>query len=249
MKILLLDIETAPTNVYTWSLYPKFINPNDVQKTGYTLCWAAKWLGDKEVMYSSVRDGEKQMLKRIHALVDEADAVIHYNGRKFDMPTLNREFLRYRMAPPSHYHQMDLLLTVRKQFRFESNKLDYVCQRLGLGGKVQHKGMSLWYGCMEGKESDWNTMERYNKRDVRILEKLYKYVLPWITGHPNAGLYKPTTRPTCSTCGSTNVVKKGTQYNTTRVSYDRYKCNDCDTPLRSRMQSKRTSPNVLVRQG
>jgi DNA polymerase elongation subunit (family B) len=247
MKILLLDIETAPTNVYTWSLFPKYVNPNDVMEAGYTLCWAAKWLGQKEVIYADVRNGEKKMLSKIHSMLEEADAVVHYNGRKFDMPTLNREFVRNNMDPPSHYHQIDLLMTVRKQFRFESNKLDYVCQRLGLGGKVKHKGMSLWYGCMEGNEADWNTMARYNKRDVRILEKLYKHLLPWIAGHPNVGLYKQNTRPTCSTCGSTNVVKKGTQYNTTRVSYNRWKCNSCGTPLRERLQSKKTDAHVLVR--
>jgi len=247
MKILLLDIETAPTNCFTWSLFPKYIDPSNIVTNGYTLCWAAKWYGEKKVMYADIRDGEEAMLSQIHSLLEEADAVVHYNGQKFDMPTLNREFVRYGMHPPKHYHQIDLIQTVRKQFRFESNKLDHVCKRLGLGEKVQHKGMSLWFGCMEGRESDWKVMARYNQRDVRILEKLYVHLRPWITGHPNAGLYKATHRPTCSTCGSTNVVKKGTQYNSTRVSYERYKCNDCGTPLRKRLQAQRTSPNVLVR--
>ncbi len=247
MKILLLDIETTPTQTWTWSLFPKYIDPDWIVKPGRTLCWAAKWLGGKEVFYADVRNGEKQMLEAMEVLLDSADAVIHYNGTKFDMPTLNREFVRYGIDPPSHYHQIDLLKTVRKQFKFQSNKLDYVCKELGLGGKVKHKGMSLWFGCMEGNVSDWNTMERYNKRDVRILEKLYKHLLPWITNHPNVGLYKNTARPTCSTCGSTNVVSKGTQYNTKSASYKRYKCNNCGTPLRSRLQSQRTSANVLTR--
>lgn len=247
MKILLIDIETAPTKVYSWSLWPKYIDPDWIQDSGHTLCWAAKWLGEREVMYADIRDGEEKMLTKIHDLLDRADAVVHYNGTKFDMPTLNREFVRYKMDPPSHYHQIDLLKTVRKQFNFESNKLDYVCQRLGLGAKVKHKGMSLWFGCMEGNESDWNIMSKYNKRDVRILEKLYRHVLPWIWNHPNVALHKPTNRPTCSSCGSTNVVSKGNQYNTKSASYHRWKCNKCGTPLRSRLQAQRTSENVLVR--
>ena len=247
MKILLLDIETAPTNVYTWSLWPKYVSPDDVMESGYTLCWAAKWLGKKEVHYADVRDGEEQMLQTMHDLLDEADAVIHYNGTKFDIPILNREFVRYGFHPPSHYHQIDLLKTVKRQFRFESNKLDYVCKRLGLGGKVKHKGMSLWYGCMEGKESDWKVMARYNKRDVRILEKLYKHLLPWIHNHPNVAVSANPTRPTCHNCGSADVVKKGTQYNTKTASYDRYKCNTCGTPMRSRYRNSTINTGVMTR--
>ena len=248
MKILYLDIETAPTLVYTWSLWPKFINPSWIQAHGHTLCWAAMWEGEREVKYGSIRDGEEAMLKEIHDLLEEADAVVHYNGTKFDMPILNREFIRYSMAPPSHYHQIDLLKTVRAQFKFESNKLDSICQRLGLGAKVKHKGMSLWFGCLAGNVSDWKVMERYNKRDVKILRKLYKYLLPWIHNHPNVGMWvTDPSKPVCTTCASTKVVPKGTQYNTKAASYRRYKCLDCGTPLRSRLSTQQTSPHVLAR--
>ena len=248
MKILYLDIETAPTCTYTWSLWPKYIDPNNIVANGHTLCWAALWEGEREVMYASIRDGEESMLRTIWDLLDEADTVVHYNGTKFDMPILNREFIRLGMEPPSHYHQVDLLKTVRQQFRFESNKLDHVCQRLGLGGKVKHKGMSLWFGCMAGVLSDWKIMERYNKTDVKILRKLYKSLLPWIHNHPNVGLWVTDPQvPVCTTCGSTKVVPKGTQFNTKAVSYRRWKCNDCGTPLRSRLATKKTSTNIMQR--
>ena len=247
MKILHGDIETAPTNVYTWSLWPKFVSPSDVVEAGYTLCWSAMWEGERKVMYGSINDDE-DFIQRIWELLDEADAVVHYNGTKFDIPVLYKEFLLRGLPPPSHFHQIDLLKTVRKQFKFESNKLDYVCQRLGLGAKTQHKGMSLWYGCMEGNKASWRTMERYNKQDVRLLRKLYRKLLPWIHNHPNVGMWvDDPKKPTCSNCGSTNVVSKGKQYNTKAASYQRWSCNTCGTPLRSRLRSKPTSENVLMR--
>lgn len=246
IKILYLDIETAPTLAYTWSLFPKFININDITEPGYTLCWAAKWEGDREVKFGSVKDDD--MLVTIHELLDEADAVVHYNGTRFDMPTLNREFVLNNMAPPSHYHQIDLLKTVRKQFRFQSNKLDFVAQQLGLGAKTQHKGMALWHGVMAGDKKDWKMMERYNRQDVALTQKLYKALLPWIHNHPNVGMWvEDPKNPVCTNCGSQNVHKHGTQYNTKSASYTRYKCNKCETPLRARLQTKKTSPNVLVR--
>ena len=247
MKVLHLDIETAPTNVYTWSLWPKFVNPSDVQEAGYTLCWSAMWEGDRTVMYGSITE-DGSFIDKVWQLLDEADAVVHYNGSKFDIPTLNKEFLLRGLPPPSHFHQIDLLRTVRKQFRFESNKLDYVCQRLGIGAKTQHKGMALWYGCMDGDPVSWRIMERYNKQDVKLLRKLYRFLLPWIHNHPNVGMWvDDPKKPTCSNCGSQNVHKKGTQYNTKAASYDRYKCNTCGTPMRSRKSVNKTNENVLLR--
>lgn len=248
MRILHLDIETAPTNVYTWSLWPKYVNPSDVQEAGYTLCWAAMWEGERQVMYGSINDKDPDFIHEVWRLLDDADAVVHYNGTKFDIPTLHREFVREGLPPPSHFHQIDLLKTVRKQFKFESNKLDYVCQQLGLGAKTQHKGMSLWYGCMENDAKSWKVMEKYNKQDVKLLRKLYKKLLPWITNHPNKGMWiENPKKPTCTNCGSTNLHRKGTQFNTKTVSYERFTCNTCGTPLRGRLRTKPTSENVLVR--
>jgi len=248
MKILYLDIETAPTSVWTWSLWPKYISPSDQIEAGYTLCWAAMWEGEREVKYSRTKDGKEEMLRTIWRLLDDADAVVHYNGTKFDIPILFREFVQLGMEPPSHFHQIDLLKTVRKQFKFNSNKLDYVCKELGLGTKTHHKGMALWYGCMDGREQDWKIMERYNKQDVKLLRKLYKRILPWIHNHPNVGMWvEDPKKPTCTNCGSTNLKLKGKQYNTKAASYTRYKCKTCGTPLRARLQTERTSENVLMR--
>jgi len=249
LKILHLDIETAPTNCYTWSLFPNRINIGDIVEPGYTLCWAAMWEGERNVQFSSIyRDGEEQMVSKVHALLEEADAVVHYYGTNFDIPTLNREFIKLGLEPPSHYYQIDLIKVVRKNFKFASNKLDFVCQQLGLGAKTHHKGMELWHKCMDRNPRAWKTMERYNKQDVKLLHRLYHKLLPWIHIHPNVGLYRDDpTRPTCSTCGSTNVVAKGTQFNARAASYKRWKCNSCGTPLRSRNKLNKNNENVLVR--
>lgn len=248
MKLLYLDIETAPTLVWTWSFFPKYLDPSWEVQAGHTLSFAAMWEGDREVIYADIRDGEEDMLQQIHGLLDEADAVVHYNGTKFDIPTLNREFVRNGLTPPSHYHQIDLLRTVRSQFKFTSNKLDYICQALGLGAKTQHKGMALWFGCMKNNPADWKMMERYNKQDTKLLQKLYKHLLPWIHNHPNVAMWKDdVTRPTCTNCGSHEVQSRGTQYNTKTMSYQRYKCNACGTNLRSRLRSKATEPGVMMR--
>lgn len=227
MKTLMLDIETSPNKVFTWGLFNQNIAINQIDEAGYTLCWAAKWLNEPHMKFASLhKDGKEKMLMEIYRLINEADVVIHFNGIKFDMPTLNKEFLLLGWSPPSPCLQVDLYRVVRKQFRFPSNKLDYVCQALGLGGKTQHKGMELWRECMAGLDSAWRKMEKYNRRDVVLLEKLYQRLLPWIPNHPNHGLFVDQDDRVCPNCGGSNLHKRG-RYYTATMSYQRYRCVDC----------------------
>lgn len=227
MKILLLDIETAPNTAYVWGLFKQNISISQIVDSSKMLCWAAKWLGEEKVHFSSILDGHKKMLKQIHTMLEEADAVVHYNGSRFDIPTLNKEFLVNKMLPPSPYHQIDLLRTARQQFRFPSNKLDYVGKALGVGKKESHEGFELWIKCMNKDKEAWKTMEKYNKQDVVLLEQVYYEFLPWIKNHPNKAVFDETAQ-TCPTCGSGLLSKRG--YNVTKSGkYQRYQCNACGT--------------------
>ena len=226
MKILLLDIETAPNLVHVWGLWQQNVGLPQIIDAGYVLSWAAKWLGEDEVMFASTYDtGHKRMLKKIHTLLDEADAVVHYNGTKFDIPTLNKEFLMYDLDPPSPTKNIDLLRTARGQFKFPSNKLDYIAQALGLGKKVKHIGHELWIKCMENDPVAWDQMKEYNIHDVVLLEKVYWKFLPWIKGHINYSLVESNSF-VCPKCGSTHYHRRGFLF-TQACKYQRYKCLDC----------------------
>ena len=83
IKILILDIETAPNLVHAWGLWDQSIGLNQIVKPTYTLCWAAKWLGKKQVFFRDHK--EKEFVKDIYELLTEADAVVHFNGCKFDL--------------------------------------------------------------------------------------------------------------------------------------------------------------------
>lgn len=225
MKILLLDIETAPNTAFIWRLFKENIGLNQLIESSYVLCWCAKWYGESEVMFDSVyRSSPKRMLQRIHKLLDEADAVVHFNGNKFDIPTLNKEFLEYGMAPPSPAKQIDLYKVVRARFRFISNKLTYLAEKLRLGKKID-TSFKLWVDCMNNNPDAWAKMERYNKQDVRLLERLYKRLLPWIKQHANHSLYSEKSL-VCPNCASTKWQRRGYTY-TAAAKYQRYQCTGC----------------------
>lgn len=238
MKILLLDIETAPNTAHVWGLWDQNVGLNQLLESSYVLCWAAKWLGDPHIFFSSVYETDtRKMLKEIHRLLEEADAVVHYNGTKFDIPTLNKEFLLHGLKPPAPYRQVDLLKVARNQFKFPSNRLDYVASALRLGDKYKHEGHELWIKCMNNDPTAWKEMEKYNKHDVLLLEAVYDRFKPWIRHHANHALYG-SNGLVCPNCGSTSYQRRGFAY-TSASKYQRFQCRGCGNWFR---QGKSVAP-------
>lgn len=225
MRILLLDIETAPNQVFVWGLFNQFVSIDQIIKPGYTMCYSAKWYGKPEIYFDSInRSSPMEMTASIHRLLSQADVVVHWNGKKFDIPTLNKEFIKYRFVPPAPFKQLDLIETSKRRFRFTSNKLDFVAQELGLGKKLD-TDFQLWVDCMEFDPLAWEQMEEYNKNDVVLLEKIYDRFMPWIPDHPNHGLYKENPK-VCPNCGGVHYSKRGFSF-TLAGKYQRYQCRDC----------------------
>lgn len=225
MRVLMLDIETAPNLAYVWGLWDQNVSINQLVNAGYVLCWSAKWLGSDEVMFDSIhKSGEEKMLRRIHKLLNQADVIVTHNGIKFDLPTLNKEFILHEFDPPSPYKQVDTLMACRRVFRFASNKLDYVAQAMGLGNKVKHSGFELWIQCMAGDKAAWVEMETYNRQDVVLLENLYNKILPWLPNHPNRSVYDEA--KCCPNCGSGQYQRRGSGV-TRATKYARYQCKGC----------------------
>jgi uncharacterized protein YprB with RNaseH-like and TPR domain len=183
MKILLLDIETTPMQVYAWGLWDQNITIDQIIKPTEMLCFGARWLDKKKVIFKSVHhDGKKEMLQELHGLMEEADILVGWNSAAFDHKHINREFLENGMTPPSPVKDLDLMSITKANFQFPSNKLDYVAQALGVGSKVKHSGFSLWVRCMEGDKKAWKEMKEYQVQDVNLLVDLYYHLLPWFTG-------------------------------------------------------------------
>jgi DNA polymerase elongation subunit (family B) len=249
MKILMLDIETSPNIAHVWGLFKQNVALNQLMDSSQMMCFAAKWYGNSKIYFRSTHaDGQKKMLVELWNLMSEADVIVHFNGKRFDIPTINKEFIIAGMAPPDPYHQIDLYTTVKTRFRFPSNKLDYVSKILGLGEKIKHMGHDLWVQCMAGNNTAWSKMKEYNIHDIVLLEKLYVKLLPWIKNHPNYGLFNETEKSVCPNCGSHHIIKNG--FETTLTSkYQRYRCVECKTPIRGRKTIiDPTMKNVMLTQ-
>lgn len=246
-KILFIDIETAPSLATVWSIWNQNIGLSQLLASGYLLSWAAKWKGSKEMLFDATwKSGKEGVVQSAWKLLTEADIVVHYNGRRFDIPTLNKEFLLYKLAPPAPYKQVDLCLTAKKQFKLVSYKLAYLTKLLGMKGKIK-VNHQLWLDVMAGKAEAQAKMEKYNKRDVTELEEVYNRLLPWIADHPNVGLYAPHPGIVCPNCGGKHIQARGFQ-RAKSCLYKRYQCQSCGRWLRSRFAEKREGDRQTLTQ-
>jgi predicted RNA-binding Zn-ribbon protein involved in translation (DUF1610 family) len=177
------------------------------------------------------------MIVDAHELLSEADAVCHYNGASFDIPRLNAEFLKMGLPPTPKIPQIDLKTVVMNKFGFVSSKLAFIGPELEIGEKVKNSGWDLWRGCLNGDPKCWKEMETYNKQDVKLLERLYNKLLPWIDNHPNMNLFVEGENPVCPNCGGSKLTRRGIERATTYM-YRRILCNDCGKWSRERIRDK-----------
>lgn len=239
-KVLIFDIETAPIMAYVWKLWDNTVSLNMIEQDWFVLSWSAKWLGapEDEVMYEDQRkskdiENDKKILKSIWKLLDEADIVITQNGKSFDQKKLNARFILNGMEPTSSYRHIDTLSIAKSVFKFTSNKLEYMTDKLCTKyKKLKHakfSGFSLWKECMKGNKEAWKEMELYNRYDVLSLEELYTKLIPW-DNSINFNVYHDDNIHVCK-CGSIDFVKKGFHYTNTG-KFQRYRCKSCGSEHR-----------------
>ena len=222
-RILFLDIETRPMLVHAWQMRDVNVSLNQVMEFGGTICVGAGWAGEKVQFFSDWTDGHRAMLEAVHKLWCEADVIIGYNHERFDLRKLRSEMAKENMAPPPPVTTIDLYRTVRSQFGLDSNKLDHVAQILGLGSKIKHEGHGLWTKVLAGDPSAQKRMERYCVQDVRLTERVYRRILPWINNHPHLGCTAPTA---CGSCGSARTQRRGVR-RTKASLIERVHCQAC----------------------
>jgi hypothetical protein len=229
---LTLDIETAPHLADVWTLWNNNVSLNQLRESSYVLCWAAKWRGSKKMMFGSEWTNPTEFIEEIHSLLDSADAIVGYNTDRFDIPTLNREFLKEKLGPPAPYQSIDLYKVVKRKFKFASNKLVHVCEELNIGTKVKHEGHGLWTAVQNGDAAAQKRMEKYCKGDVfPLTEGLHDYLLPWIPNYPNRLLYlddngNDNNGGSCVRCAEGILQKRGFYY-TANGKYQTYRCGGC----------------------
>lgn len=186
-NILYIDLEVSKSMVFNYGLKvpSKYINPDDLFHERYIICWAASYVGNSKVWSECVTTEEaqawddKRILGRLQELMSSADIIAGHNVMSFDIKHANARFLLNGLEPVINKKALDTLKIARSKFAFESNRLDYISQRLGFRGKddIRH---SDWLKIVTtGDEATLKKVNKYCKGDVsngkKVLEMLMKY--------------------------------------------------------------------------
>lgn len=258
-KVLILDVETSASIVYSFSRFKAFIKPDQVIQEPYMLTWAGKWLGNPNIISYKLPDfqelfdynfkSDELLIKELWNILDEADIVVIHNA-KFDKGWFNQRAMFWGLVPPSPYKIIDTLRELKQICALPSNSLANAANFFELPNrKLDNAGWSLWQGCMEGNPQDFISMETYNVGDITTLENLYLKLRPFMQQHPNVSLYTKTESPACVVCGSgdlTQIVGKSSYTNLSE--FEVLRCNNCGKVNRKRinLRSKEQMKNTLM---
>lgn len=227
-KIYLWDIETGYNIVNLFSLFQpgKHIHYSAIEQERYIICGSVKELGKPGVhSYSvdpNIPTNDYSVVKWLLQALGDADAIIAHNGDKFDYKYLNTRALYHGLDPLPPVIQIDTLKMARSKFYFNSNRLDYLGQFLGVGEKI-HVDQKLWAEALVGNSKAISDIVKYNKQDVKLLEQVYLKLAPYCETKLNRALFNDEV---CPLCGSENYENRGYSTNRTGV-YQRYQCQDC----------------------
>lgn len=209
VKRLIWDIETSPNVVLAFRAgYDININPDAIISERKIICIAYKWEDEKKtnILKWDENQNDIVMLAKFTAVASEADELIAHYGDRFDLPWFRTRCLIHGLDPLPPYKTVDTKAWASRNFYFNSNKLDYLGEVLGLGKK--HKtDFSLWKDIVLKKcPKAMKVMCDYCERDVELLEQVYKRLAPYVTSYKtHAGVFAGSDKWTCPRTGSMDV--------------------------------------------
>jgi hypothetical protein len=202
---LFFDIETSPCIGFFWKPGYKLNIPyENIITEAAIICICYKWEGEKKVHHLTwdKNKSDKQMLIEFSKIINESDECVGQNSMKFDLPWIRTRCLFHRIPMFPDYIHVDTLKEFRSKFRFNSNRMNYVGQYLGLGGKI-HTEFDLWRDItLKNDQKAMDKMVSYCKEDVRLLERIYHELKNHIKPKQNYGMLYNSDKISCPECGA-----------------------------------------------
>jgi hypothetical protein len=220
IKRLFFDIETSPNVGYFWRAgYKQNISYENIIQERKIICISYKWEG-KDKVHTLTWDKnqcDKKMLEKFIKVANRADELVGHNGDRFDIKWIRTRCVFHRVPMFPKYRTLDTLKKSRGGFYFNSNRLDYIAQYLGVGAKVKHDGFSMWVEVMNGNKKALKDMVRYCEGDVVVLEDVYHVIKNYVLNNTHNGVLTGGYKHSCPNCGNddavllkNNVTAKGT---------------------------------------
>ena len=175
-KRLFFDIEVSPNIVLSWRIGNNLnLDHNSIIQERAIICICYKWEGEDKVSSIQWNNGDDtDLVGKFTKIIDSADEVIAQNGDSFDIKWLRTRCIYHGIPMSPKLNSIDTLKMARNNFKFNSNKLDYMGKFFGLGSKMK-TDFGLWKDILlKNDKKAMSTMIAYCKQDVILLEEVYK---------------------------------------------------------------------------
>lgn len=228
IRRLYFDIETSPNIVTTWNVgYNLTIDYSNIIQERAIICICYKWEHDSTV-YSLNWDGssDKRMIEEFLEVIKTADEVVGHNGDRYDLKFFRTRAIYHGIKSLPEFKSIDTLKISKKEFRFNSNRLDYIGSFLGLGRKIKTE-YGLWTDVMAGDSKALRKMIDYCKQDVVLLEAVYKKLSGYAKVKTHVGVANGGNKCDCPSCGSKKTKVSKTRTSAAGAISKQLQCGDC----------------------
>ena len=231
VKRLFFDIETSPNMVYSWRIgWNITITPENIINERAIICISYKWENEDKIhtLTWDKNQCDKQMLIDFIQVANQADEMIAHNGDRFDIKWIRTRCIFHRVPMFPNYKTLDTLKKAKSGFNFNSNKLDYIAQYLGVGAKVKHSGFDMWKGVMANDKTALDEMVVYCEGDIVVLEDVFLTMQNYIKQNTHAGVLNNNLKYSCPCCSSENITLIKNNVTTMGTIKRLIECNDCN---------------------
>ena len=229
LRRLFFDIETSPNVVFSWRVgYKISIDYENILKERAIICIGYKWEGEKEVhaLHWDRNGNDRAMLKKFVPILESADEVVAHFGDKFDLPWIRARAAYHGIAVSPFIKSIDTKAQSARKFYFNSNRLDYLAQFLGLGKKIE-TDFKLWKDVVAGNRKALAKMVEYCKHDVALLEEVFLRLEDYHPAKTHAGVLAGLGKISCVKCKSYRTQKRGLRVTVQGWRHQIMHCRDC----------------------
>lgn len=227
---MFMDIETSPNIGLFWEAgYKKNIDYSNIIKERAIICICYKWEDEKEVhsLNWDSKQNDKVMLEKFIGIANQADELCGHNCDRFDLAWVRTRCLFHRIPMFPTYTTIDTLKISRSKFKFNSNRLNYIADFLGLGQKIK-TDFGLWKDILLKKDkAAMSKMITYCKKDVVLLEKVFKELRNHTEAKTHYGVIFGQDRGSCPECGSKELFISSRRVMASGLKKIQYKCKVC----------------------
>jgi hypothetical protein len=256
-RILILDVERLPgiTQQSWWDrgdLKNRYVHHETVIREPRTTIVCAKFYDSPDVIRLAEWDkgGRGAFLRKVHALLAEADIIVGHNLDRADVPWLKGDFYlprighahRPNLPPLPPFKTVDTLKVLRSQFGSGApfKGLDAVLKILGHSGKTDTYDRDAMERAVVGSVEDRVRLTDYCEGDVVATQWLYDWARPHIKNHPALFVDGEDYLRTCNRCGHP-TADTTRRYVASVLTYSMRKCTNCSGYSRLSIEPERMS--------